>query len=254
MRHQWLLLLKHYSYLPLSKQNYAVRELPQALSLLPVWGICVGVLLWLAAFLMPFLEYTWQAALLLALMVFFNGGVWLRDLMTVADGRLPLTMLKTPANNADKTDIENIRPVYAFGRKAWLIACFYLVLQYLALWLILRSGFSFAVLPALAVTERWVYLWGINNFAARRPATLKLGFSKTNFAKSSIISIIGVGFSAYFAPVLWPSLVVALLAVWLFYRLRCNYLGALDECSYGAASAWGGLILLWVYSVFMRMV
>ena len=186
-------------------------------------------------------------ALMMILLMLLNGGVWLRDLMAVADGRQPLTMPQAPGQELNKANTEEIRPVYAFGRKAFGVAGFYLMLQYLALWLILRGGFSPAILLVLAVVERWFYLWGIHHFPARRPALLKLGLSKADFAKSSIVSALGVGIGIYFAPILALALVLAFLALWLFYRLRCAYLGALDECSYGAASAWGGLILLWAY-------
>ena len=254
MRDHWLILLKYYSYLPLPKRNYTARELPQALYLLPLWGLGVGILLWLAAFLMQPLYYTWQAAFLLALMLLFNGGVWLRDLMAVADGRLPLTMPKKPGEDMDKLSADDVQPVYIFSRKAWFIVGIYVLLQYCVLWLILRGGFSLAVLLTLALVERWFYLWGINHFVARRPALLKLGLSKADFAKGSILSAVGVGISTYFAPILWLALAAAFFAAWLFYRSRSNYLGALDECSYGAASAWGGLILLWVYFGFMRVI
>lgn len=246
----WWLMLVHYSYLPIPRRWQAeLRELPRALWLLPFWGLLAGALSLLCARFCWLISWRWTAALLLGLQVFFTGGVWLRDLLLVADGRRPpLAQQGAELKSASaKPPLPPQPQFYLHGWAAVIVGCFYLLLYYGCLYLVLQQRLSLFALPALAVASRWVYLWGVYDFAALAPGFLKRGSTRAGFLAASALSLALYALCAFFAPALWPALVVSLLAALLLYRSRLRGLGALDEACYGAAAAWAEVVLLLAY-------
>lgn len=246
---QLILLLRHYSFLPLpQKRPLSVAELPAALWLLPLWGLLAGLLSYGVAWLLWVVDFYWGAALLLGVNVLLNGGVWLRDIMLLAEGRRPLTVT------------EQVKPAYAdqpphitpviFGSRALLAGGLYLSLHYLCLLALLRMPLQPYALVAVAVCCRFIYVWGVYDFAARYPAFLHQGMEKRGFARASLTALLAIGVCAAMDSGLWLPLLAALLLAWLFFRMRVKYLGALDEPTYGGAAATTEILFYLIYVFF----
>jgi len=200
------------------------------------------------------LSRSWLAALLVFLTVSSSGAIWLRDVLSVASG------LKPPPVSPNLLATEKLSPLpplplnkpLPLNQGALLTACLYLLLQYFCFLELLRLGVRAFIFVLAAVISRFIYLWGVYDFAALQPAFLHRGFSRRDFGRATLLSFVTVAVCAWAAPLLLPALLPALLCATLFYRRRLNALAALDEAAYGAAAGWSE-ILLYLYPIlFMR--
>lgn len=250
LRLLWLLVSK-YSYLPVPKRWQALAaELPQALVLLPLWGLTAGLFNAAAAHWRLSADSRWLAVLLVFLSIFSSGALWLRDILSVASGLKPPPL---PLNLAVNTDTP-IPPTIAadkplsLNRAALLTGCMYLLLQYGCFLGLLHFKFHVSVYILAAVNSRFIYLWGIYDFAALQPAYLHRSFVRREFIRSAWASFIIAAACVAMMPSYLPALLPALLSATLFYRRRISALGALDEAAYGAAAGWSE-ILLYLYPI-----
>jgi len=239
----WWLLVSKYTYFPIPQRWQAEpARLPQALALLPLTGLVAGLLNMALVRYGWALPYRWLAALMLFGGLVTSGGWWLRDLLSVASGLKPPPM---PPHLAALTaeQAPPSPPPLRLNKGALLTGCLYLLLQYGCFFLLLRLQAPLTVYVAAAVTARFVYLWGVYDFAAQEPAFLHRGFSRRDFQRSALTSLLLTAACAWPAPLLLPALIPPLLAATLFYRGRLKSVGTLDEAAYGAAAAWSELLL-----------
>ena len=249
MRLFWLLISK-YSYLPIPRRWQAAQaELPRALALLPLWGLITGLISAVTVCRGLNADSRWLAALLVFLTILSSGAIWLRDIFSVASGLKP----PVPPNLAAVADVampsalrrENPLPL---NRGALITCCLYLLMQYGCFFMLLRLNIHICVYVMAAVSSRFIYLWGVYDFAALPPAFLHSGISRRDFGRAALFCLIIVAVCACISPSFSLSPVPALLAATLFYRRRLNSLGALDEAAYGAAAGWSE-ILLYLYPI-----
>lgn len=238
----WWLLVSKYSYLPLPQRwQAAPAELPRALVWLPLWGLAAGLLNAAAARWVWTLNSRWLAALLVFLTVFGNGALWLRDILSVCSGLKPPPLPPDLLSAAGLPAPPPPKPL-PLNRGALLSGCLYLLLQYGCFLALLSLQAHFSVYVLAAVGSRFIYLWGVYDFAALQPAFLHRTFPRRDFRRAALISLMTAAACAWAAPALLPALVAALLAAVLFYRRRVNALGALDEAAYGAAAGWSEIL------------
>ena len=242
----WWLLVSKYSYLPIPiRWQAAPAELPQALVLMPLWGFMAGLINAAAARYGWALGSRWLAALLVFLTILSSGAIWLRDVLSLASGLKPPPC---PPKTAEAAAVLPLPPqsphkTVPFNRGALISGCLYLLLQYICFLFLLRLKAHYTVYVLAAVLSRFVYIWGVYDFAALLPAFLHRGFSRRNFRRAALSSFVIVSGCCWATPALLLALLPSLLAVTLFYRRRLRALFALDEAAYGAAAAWSEILL-----------
>jgi cobalamin synthase len=258
----WWLLISRYSYLPIPRRWQApLADLPQALVLLPLWGLAAGLLNAAVVRWGGGLGQGWLAALLVFFTLFSSGAMWLRDVLCVASGLKPPPL---PPNLA--AALETAQPLQSsqpppqpllpedrplpLNRGALLTGCLYLLLQYGCFVALLHNKVPLATYVLAAVVARFVYLWGVYDFAALQPAFLHRGFPRRAFIRATAFSLVVVLVCTWLTPALWPALLPPLLAATIFYRRRLSVLCALDEAAYGAAAAWSEIMLCLCAGVF----
>ncbi len=248
---QFFLLLNKFTYIYVPKKWQAGEEsLPKAVRFLPLLGLLVGALLYLASRLLDIMPNIGAAAALLGLNLFFGGAILLRSLITVADG-LAVNPLYPPQKAAEEIKLNPLNEKelkekswrFNAGRAGlvwglvWLLALYFLYLWYFYDANI--SNFVFFTAPVLC---RWLMCWLIYYFYAVPPAWLHRNFSRKDFIVATIITMaILVPFSR---PALYLSILISVLGILIFATYRQRNAGGLDDPCYGAACAWAEILFL----------
>jgi cobalamin synthase len=258
---QFLLLLDKFTYLPVPKKLVADSDqLPRALRLLPLLGLFCGGLVYLVSRLLMVMPPSGAAATLLGVYILLGGAQLLRDLITVADG-LAVGPMFTPRQQGNLATAAapsvNTREVMEKERRfnagrsgliwgiVWLIGLYFLYLWYFSSGEV--SGFAFVTAP---VVGRWLMSWIIYYFYAAPPAWLHRNFGRHDFVVCSALALLAV--LPFSSPVLYISVLVSFLGIYLFATFRQRAAGALDDACYGAAAAWAEILFLLGWMTFYR--
>ncbi len=245
----WCLLISHFSLIPMPQRLRAAKaDLPQALYLLPIWGLGAGLIAVLIANISRLAYFRWSAALFVALFLFLNGGIWLRDLLIIANGKKGFSNLQA---NQPKPPAKQFLPQgQSYSRGAYAVILIYIVLQYLAFWQIFALRLPWQVWPSCLIISRWVYIWGAYDFALSGHNIWHKAINRHSFYLISLICLALLAYFSYGNLAIIPALLTTLLAARLFYTLRIRILSYLDEAAQGAAAAWAEIVFIWSLIMF----
>ncbi|NLF80389.1 MAG: hypothetical protein GX572_04260 [Clostridia bacterium] len=256
----FLLLIDKFTYLPIPKKLAADSDqLPRALRLLPLLGLFCGGIIYGVSRLLLVMPPSGAAATLLGVHILLGGATLLRDLISVADGIAvgPIFMPRPhapangEANEANSREVLEKQRRFNAGRAglvwgmAWLLGLYFLYYWYFSFSMIN----SFAVLAA-PVVGRWLMCWTIFYFYAAPPAWLHRNFSRHDLIVCSALALLSV--LPFSSPVLYISVLVAFLGVYIFATFRQRSAGALDDACYGTAAAWAEILFLLGWLTFYR--
>ncbi len=249
---QLLLLFSRYTYIPIpAKYRQGESGLPEALRYLPLLGLFCGGLLFAAARLFLLLPAGAAAAALLAVNILLGGGIFLQELMTVADGIAKPT---PPANmelellSAEFAELPQ-ESSFRYGKPAVVWGAAWLCAEYIAYLLLFRRQ-MISIVPLLCGTvfSRWIMAWLVFGFPAAQPAWLHSGFSKRGFLFCCGLALLIL--LPMSSVTLFMSLLTGLLGIYIFAEQRRSLIGGLDEACYGACVAWGDLLFLLAWLLF----
>ncbi len=244
----WFLLLSYFSLMPMPRRwraDYA--DLPKALYLLPIWGLGAGLIAVLVANISRLAYFRWSAALFVALFLLFNGGIWLRDLLIIANGKKGSNL---PTNQPKPADKQFLPQGQTYSRGAYAVVFIYILLQYLAFWQVFAFRLPWQIWPSCLIISRWIYIWGAYDFALSRHNIWYRALSRRSFYLISLICLALIAYFSYGNLAIIMALLSTLLMAKLFYTIRIRTLSHIDEAAQGAAAAWAEIIFIWSLILF----
>ncbi|MEG1997617.1 MAG: hypothetical protein RR051_04165, partial [Clostridiales bacterium] len=174
-----------------------------------------------------------------------GGGLFLQDLMTVADD---FSRSTPPANSGlqllqPELAVMETENSFRYGKRAILWGMVWLCAMYVAyLLLFRRQNMGFMPLVAAMIFSRWIMAWLIFGFPAAQPGWLHKGFTKRDFVFCSGLTLLILLPMSSLS--LFMSLLTGMLGVYIFIGQRRNITRELDEFCYGVGVAWSELLFL----------
>lgn len=253
---QFFLLIRKFTYIYIPKKLQADKDkLPKALRFLPLLGLLLGAIIYIASRWLSIMPPLGAAAALLGLNIVFGGAHNMRDLITVADGMSVAPQYTPqddkPDNPQNKKELEEKSWRFNAGKAGltwglvWLLAIYFLYLWYFS-----SNSISNIVFLLAPVVCRFLVSWVVFYFYAAPPAWLHRNFSRKDFIVSAILALVCI--IPFSRPVLLVAILFAFLGVFIFCSFRQRNIGGLDDACYGAVCAWAEVLFLLTWMTFGR--
>ena len=206
-------------------------RLPQALRLLPLWGLGSGALLWGAAWAL-YPGYFFVSAWLLVCLDLILGGLYiLRRLMLWSAGI------------GERTDLDESWLPRSLPAVVW--GFLWLLLLYGAYFRLLHNEEWQAFLLAMVVS-RWIFCWLVRLGPEAYPGFWHKGFDGRCFSFATCSTLLIV--LPFCSLQLFGAMLPALLGVVMFAGSCRRRFGCLYQNGYCFCTGWGQVLFLWSWS------